>query len=101
MRIQPPRRIWTPTSVLAGRAGEDHIHESIAPEQGYSQEEIAREDLWADPYSSKDYGNWTNSYYEVMTMGIEGTFRTRERGDRRRPQALCVGDAGAPEGGAV
>ena len=41
---------------------------------GYSSSEKGRLDDFLNPYMGKDYGNTENSYYEILSMGLEGVF---------------------------
>lgn len=50
--------------------------QTLQPGRGYGADEVAREDQFTDPYIGKDYGDRPDSFYEIMTMGIESAFRT-------------------------
>jgi SPP1 gp7 family putative phage head morphogenesis protein len=39
---------------------------------GYRENEVTRRDQFINPYMGKDYGG---SYYELLTMGVQSTFR--------------------------
>jgi len=41
---------------------------------GYKQSEKARFDKFQSPYMGKDYGNKPDSFYELLSMGIEGLY---------------------------
>lgn len=46
--------------------------------QGYGKKEKARFDNFQHKYMGKDYGNTENSYYELLSMGVESLFYGRE-----------------------
>lgn len=41
---------------------------------GYSSKEKGRLDDFLNPYMGKDYGNTESSFYEILSMGLEGVY---------------------------
>lgn len=42
---------------------------------GYGRDEVARADKFVKHYMGKDYGNKPESFYELLSMGLEAVFR--------------------------
>lgn len=47
---------------------------------GYGRDEVARPDKFENLYMGKDYGNRPDSFYELLSMGLEGIYRGRYNG---------------------
>lgn len=52
---------------------------TLKPGHGYGANEKVREDHFSEAYMGKDYGDGPQSFYEVMTMGMESVMGTDYR----------------------